>query len=351
VIIGSCGFGGTGSSVLTDLLREYDDVQVFDDFEFSLAYRVDGLQDLEYHLVKQYARNSSSDYAIKRFLDMSRCYETPLINKPCPGGIFRRLSQDFIDEIVQLCYRGVDTADMLTGNVARNVLAFASKKVFIPKLVEKLTRQPAYLWPCRTMYFSIEPDGFYDEARRYINRILEAMGADLARPICLDQPFEGNAPGQSMVFFEDSRAVVIDKDPRDLYLDYKYSMHRDYKFFPRGSVEDFVVFYKNLRRFAQEREDVMQLRFEEFVYEYEATVARVESFLGLTEHVSPRRFFRPEMSINNTQQIRRHPEDSADIKYIENNLREFLFDFGRYPEVQFSANVFFGAEREGRRPR
>ena len=49
MIIGSCGYGATGSSVLTDLLREYDDIQVYDNFEFVIAYRVDGLQDLEYH--------------------------------------------------------------------------------------------------------------------------------------------------------------------------------------------------------------------------------------------------------------------------------------------------------------
>ena len=53
MIIGSCGYGATGSSVLTDLLREYDDIQVYDNFEFVIAYRVDGLQDLEYHLMKQ----------------------------------------------------------------------------------------------------------------------------------------------------------------------------------------------------------------------------------------------------------------------------------------------------------
>ena len=34
MIIGACGFGATGSSVLTDLLREYDDIQVYDTFEF-----------------------------------------------------------------------------------------------------------------------------------------------------------------------------------------------------------------------------------------------------------------------------------------------------------------------------
>lgn len=36
-------------------IKEYDDIQTYDNFEFVIAYRVDGLQDL-YHLMKQYAK-------------------------------------------------------------------------------------------------------------------------------------------------------------------------------------------------------------------------------------------------------------------------------------------------------
>ena len=55
MLVGSCGYGATGSSVITDLLHEYDNIQIFDSFEFVLSYRVDGLSDLEFHLMKQYA--------------------------------------------------------------------------------------------------------------------------------------------------------------------------------------------------------------------------------------------------------------------------------------------------------
>lgn len=200
MIIGSCGYGATGSSVLTDLLREYDDIQVYDNFEFVIAYRVDGLQDLEYHLMKQYAKNSTGDYAIKRFLYAAKCYMTPAINKPCSGKKFYEISENFINNILQVSYKGVDTADMLSGNIMKNILAFASKKVFMPKVIEKVTKKTSYIWPCRTMYYSVEPENFYEEAKKYINNILEAMGVDLSRPVCLDQPFEGNAPQQSFPF-------------------------------------------------------------------------------------------------------------------------------------------------------
>ena len=180
MIIGSCGYGATGSSVLTDLLSEYDDIQLFDSFEFVFAYRVDGLQDLEYHLMKQYAKNLSGDYAIKRFLDWTKCYRTPFINKPCDGNEFYEISKDYVKAITQLTYDGVETADVLSGSVIKNIFAFASKKILMPKIIEKITNRPSFLWPCRTLNYSIEPVNFYEESRKYINNILTAMGADLS---------------------------------------------------------------------------------------------------------------------------------------------------------------------------
>lgn len=44
------------------------------------------------------------------------------------------------------------------------------------------------------------------------------MGADLSKPICLDQPFSGNNPENSFKFYNNPYAIIVDNDPRDLYL-------------------------------------------------------------------------------------------------------------------------------------
>ncbi len=346
MIIGSCGYGATGSSVLTDLLREYDDIQVFDNFEFVLSYRVDGLEDLEYHVMKQYAKNLSGDYAIKRFLKMAQCYKTPFINKPCDGKLFYKLSKEFIDEILQLSYMGVDTADVLTGNVIRNFFAFASKKILMPKIVEKITRKTSYIWPCRKMYFSVEPDNFYDAAKKYTNKILAAMGADLSRPVCLDQPFEGNCPENSFPFFEDPYAIVIDRDPRDLFLAGKYTRDPNFKFSPKTNADDFIIYYKNMRKHRTDNERVLRLCFEDFIYKYDDTVKIVEKFIGLGTHIRKKEFFDPSNSINNTQLIRLHPNDEEDICKIEKELEEYLYPFEDFGNVKFEGKPFDGASRK-----
>lgn len=346
MIIGSCGYGATGSSVLTDLLREYDEVQVYDSFEFVLAYRVDGLQDLEYHLLKNYAKNSTGDYAIKRFLEISKCYKTPLINKPCNGQTFFKISTQFIDEILQTSYKGVDTADMLSGNIIRNIFAFASKKVFMPKILEKITKKTSYVWPCRTMYYSIEPENFYEATRCYTSNILKAMGADISKPICLDQPFEGNNPTNSFKFFDDPYAVVIDRDPRDLFLAAKYSKDPNFKFLPKNDVEKYIIYYKNMRKHNNNSERVLRLHFEDFIYNYEDSVKKIENFLHLGEHKKPKEIFNPSRSINNTQLIRLHSEDADAVKRIEEELPQYLYPFEKYKDVKFEGKPFDGAARK-----
>ena len=346
MIVGSCGFGNTGSSVLTDLLREYDDVQVYDDFEFVLPYRVDGLQDLEYHLVKQYSKCASGDFAIKRFLESAKCYKTPFINKPCNGRKFYKISREYIDKIEQLNYYGIETADMLTGNVIRNIFAFFSKKIGM-KYLEKILHKRLFLWPARKIHFSIKPERFYEETRKYINNIFIAMGANLDKPICLDQPFEGNNPEQSMKFFDDPYAVIIDRDPRDLYLEYKYITHVDAKFFPHSTVEEFILYYRKLRQDKIcENNRVIRINFEEFIYEYEKTIRKLEDFLKISKHNNKKAFFIPERSAANTQLIFKHPEDKQDIEKIEKELSDFLFPFQNYSGVDTSGKSFYGAGRK-----
>lgn len=75
-----------------------------------------------------------------------------------------------------------------------------------------------------------------------------AMGADLNKPTCLDQPFESNCPEHSFPFFEDPYAVVIDRDSGDLYFDEKYTTSPDGKFFHRTNVKDFVIHCRNMRK-------------------------------------------------------------------------------------------------------
>lgn len=346
MIIGACGYGATGSSVITDLLREYDDVQVVDNFEFWIAYCVDGLEDLEYHLMKQYSKGESCDAAIRRFLRRSKSYKVPFINKPCAGNKFYEISRCFIEEITQFRFKGAYTADVCTGHVFRDVFAFAFKKIFMPQFIEKILNKRTYLWPCGVKYYSVEPENFYEAAIKYTNAILDAMNMDKSKPICLDQPFTGNSPENSMKFFEDPYAIIVDKDPRDLFLSGKYSRDPNFKFSPISDVDKFIIYYRNMRKHTISSDKVLELRFEDLVYNYDKTLEKIEKFLNLGKHTRVKQIFDPSKSINNTQLIRLHPDERENINKIEEELADFLYPFENYKNIEFNGKPFDGAARK-----
>lgn len=172
------------------------------------------------------------------------------------------------------------------------------------------------------------------------------MGADFNKPICLDQPFEGNNPTQSFAFFEDPYAVVVDRDPRDLFLAGKYSKDPNFKFTPKDDVRKFVIYYRNMRIHKGPMDRVLFLKFEDLIYNYDESIKLLEDFLKLGKHKRPKELFDPDRSINNTQLIRLHPEDLENIKYIEEQLSEYLYPFERYRGIKFNGRPFDGAARK-----
>lgn len=348
MIIGSCGYGATGSSVVTDFIREFDDIQIFDDFEFSFTYRVDGLQDLEYHLMKQYAKNISGDAAIKRFLYAANYIKTPLIHKPCDSKEYMRIVNKFIDSIVQTKFKGIETIDIVSGNVTRNIFALGMKKKLMKFFIERWTKKPCYLWPYRDIYVSIEPENFYEAAKQFIRDILKAMGADFSKPIVLDQPFEGNAPQNSFKYFDDPIAVLVDRDPRDLFLETKRHGFYEGRFIPIDDVKKFVEYYRRIHtgRPMEATDRILPIRLEDMIYKYEETTAKVIEFCKLGKHVRKRQIFNPDRSVNNTQLIRRYPDEQTNVEYIEKELPEFLFPYEQYKDVDTTSGGFvLGSEK------
>lgn len=62
--------------------------------------------------------------------------------------------------------------------------------------------------------------------------------------------------------------------------------------------------------------------------------------MHLGEYKRPKTESRPERFINNTQQSRLYQEDSAEVEYIEKELKEYLFLFEKYPDVILNNSTF-----------
>lgn len=339
MIIGITGYGYTGSGAVSDLLKEYSGIQVQDDFEFTLSFWPDGLEDLEYHLVENPNRFFSSDISIKRFKEFVRKENRSPRGwyKKATHGQFFSLSMKYIDSLTDAKWQGRWMVDpFLCNEFVRTI-----KYRFFARIVNR--------FPClegignrvldREMCFSIRPEDFLDITKAYTESLLQSMGYDTSRTVCLDQPFSANNPIKGMRYYKDSRAIIVTKDPRDLYV---LLIKLKVKWVPLDNVNDYVLYYKKLYETRYDRKDILYVAFEDLIYNYQSTVDRIEQFCSIRkeQHIHPKQHFIPNVSIQNTQIYLQYPEYSDAIAFIEKELHDYLFDFSNCEKPVFNGKLF-----------
>ncbi len=343
MIVGACSFGSTGSSVVTDYLCEFKDVQVLDNMEFTWVSDVDGLLDLDYHLMHPHNRTADSIHAIERY---RRKVEESLRRYNKKGGIdpkvFKDSSDKFLDAVTQLKW---DWYLPHNRNFFQTHLIddFVKKRI-IPR-IERKKGHRIKCWPMEEVSFSVCPGNFDEAAKNHVRELLTALGADFSKPIVLDQPFPGNNPQACFKFFDDPYAIVVDRDPRDNYIFANTKLIGMTHFMPIQPVEDFVKYYRALRKgqpYKETNDRILSLKFEDLVYHYEDTTSRLRDFLHLPENPNPKSVFDPAQSMANTQLWKRFPQYARDIEYIERELSEYLFDYTGCPEPDLSKRMFQG---------
>lgn len=334
MLVGVCGLGYTGSGAVLDLLREYEDCSISrEDFEFDIVYCPHGIQDLEYHLMIKNARYLSSDAALREFIKLIFSFDSPKsIYRRITGKKFRLLSLDYINEITQIKWKGyADVTHKIDGWFYRRVRCTIYGR--IANFLERYINIPSPLLPWDKMYLSVSPDDFEKKTKEYIQELVVCLGYDLNKIVILNQPFEGNEPENSMKYFDDPKAIVVDRDPRDVFVLAKKYLFSRGSFMPTEDVKDFIRYWKLIRKrkTKEESQDILKIRFEDLIYQYEDTVASIENFLKIRGKTSHKfQFFNPDISINNTQLFLHFPELKDDIKEIENELTEYLYPFERY---------------------
>lgn len=345
MVIGVCGFGETGSGAVLDYIKEFDTVLVKDDLEFTYLTAVDGLLYLERALMKPYCRTSDSIWGIKRFIEMAQRWKSNYQAHGLSADSFVKSAELFIDSITMVkWFWGYKSYS----NRSFHFLHYLMMTKIIPR-IERKTGHRANCWPLEEVSFSINPDHFYEAAQQHIDELLKDMGVNQNSVIALDQLFGANNPQACFPFLKDPYAIIVDRDPRDLYVSGKTKLMGQWHFFPIEPVEDFITYYRALRDnqpYKQSHPRVLSLRFEDLVYEYDNTTKRIQNFLHLPDNPHPKTWFDPSRSIANTQVFRRYPSYAEDIKKIEKALPEYLFDFSCYPEPDFKKEMFLWSTKK-----
>lgn len=331
MIIGLCGYGYTGSGALVDLLHEFPCCKSLAiDFEFCLPYIPHGLEDLEIHLLEHPTRFFSSDVAIKEFRRLVAYFDSPRGNyRRLSGPAFRQLSLDYIDSLTAVKWRGYSWDDPILCGPLRLTWRFR----LVSRLISRYERRTGKRFPLPksdVIYMSVQPEDFLEKTRKYIRELLRSMGMEGVERIVLNQPFDASDPCRTMRYFDDPRAIMVDRDPRDIYVLVKRHLGSEASFIPSENVDDFITYYQCVEKANVQQEDdrILRLCYEDLIYDYERTAERIIRFLGLGDvQWQQKKYFDPAISIRNTQLYLRHPDLTEDIRRIEQALQSYLYPF------------------------
>jgi len=344
--IGVCGNYSTGSSAYSDLLMEFDDARVLDCIEFIFSYYPDGLETLDYHL-NNYRKYMSSTVAISRFKKLVYWQSRKIASKKEITSVIN----DFLNKIIQISWKGHGYADVLTR---------PSFEIFIKRVLFTLAKTLRFnklslLYPAlfpHNLDFSVMPENFNNAAKEFISEILDIMGRKQDFVTILDQPFEGCNPIKSFKYFENPKAIIVDRDPRDIYLYIKMFLRprgREGFQVPTGNVNDFIKYIRLVHKTPSDlknRNDIMYINFEHLIYDYENTIKKVSDFTGVIKHINKGKYFIPSRSRTNTQLFKVYSDFKDDIKIIENELSDYIFPFENFPDIKPEGKMFWGTQKQ-----
>ena len=323
MLLNVSGFGSTGASGYFDLISEFEGIQTFSrNVEFQIIQQPDGINDLFYGLFS--GNRILHQNALYSFLDNI----VNKRNKPLDAVLnnrFRELSYEYFNSLDVISWKGKSSFDSLDYLNAfdRQPLAFCIKvynKLLAPFNIRINNYKKRY-------YSLVTKDNFILNTKKYLKSLFECSGMDINKDILVEQCFGAENPLEGMIFFDEPISIIVDRDPRDVFILSNYLFKNDNAYMPNdGDVRKFVAYYKALHKTIVKDPRLFYVKFEDLVFRYEDTCLFIENLLH-KKHIKKKESFKPELSINNTKLYIKYPCFADEIKYIEENLKGYLYDF------------------------
>lgn len=329
--ISCASYYGTGSSAITDLVSEYEGVFNFANEEFRFLQDPDGVSELEYNLVENWNRHNSG-HALKRYKKLVDFYCGNIFGRKFEGyfhGNWKKYSYQYIDELTDFSFHGYWMYDFYDRGKLYHLWKRLPNKLLTKTIWRNQPdRQLNNMKNEVTLCSAPGEEKFLDCTRRYVDNLFASVCGD-SQTVMVDQIVPPNNTRRFLRYFNDLQIIVVDRDPRDVWSLEKY-VWKD-GVIPHEDVETFCKWYKYTRAHRKhenlETDRVTFVRFEDLIFHYDETVARLEKFLGLDAAVHTKKFTRldPKKSAVNTQVWRRVNVPAKEIAYIEKELGEYLY--------------------------
>lgn len=334
------GYFATGSGAVYNLLQEYASV---DDggmsaFEHIFLYDVNGVFDTVNRIL--YANSLyNSNAAINAFRqEMQRLNDTDFgwfggYRYRC-GDQFMKIIEDFIDEITEYRFdRNWYNTFQRRKHTPERLLK-DSIKVLLGRLKPDHNFGTTILMDPnnRGEYSFASPEKLQAATQRLIRRYIEVMyPAHGEKTVILNHliqpPYVHHLPDYAP---DELKLIIVDRDIRDLYICNTYTNVWGGNTFPKD-LDSFIRFTKTYRATEHpiDSDRILRVRFEDLIYDYDNTVSRIEAFAGLRpeDHTAKGTKLVPQRSIKNTQVFTLCEEWNAELKRLEEEFPEMIYNF------------------------
>lgn len=328
-IITCASYGGTGSSAITDLLLEFDNVKSIKEFEFTIVHEIDGINSLEYGLVDNWNRLNNDEY-IYRFKKLVK-----RISKDyCKyfGTEFIDITDNYIDELIGLKWNGYWHQHKYRYTFIQRKILFEWSGSLKRRLSCLINREYEYVPSQKReeMYLArLNKEEFLDITRRYFERLMDKLVEQSNKEyIALDQLVDSNNIKKYMRYFNNIKIILVDRDPRDLYILNKKFWNEGW--IPTDNIDTYIKWYKALRVNREveiKNENILLIQFEDLIFDYEETLEIILKFLNIDKqnHIDKYKYFNPNISIKNTKLFEKFTDYNNDILKIEEELNEYCY--------------------------
>lgn len=327
------GFFYSGSSAIVDLLKEF---RGFYEANAEIRFIRDpyGIIPMEQTLIHRWDWINASA-AISDFLAfMKLCARPKGLFLPMGYGLNKTISpeilsitDDYINDITDYTYK-------------MDFYHYKSKKSFLKYQIDRYRWAIEHLTKGKiktanrniaTCYFSRPSQEQFNMAtQKFFDRLFEAHFKGDVTHIILDQAIPVNNTQVIHRYFKNAKMIIIDRDPRDIFCDeIKNGERLDQDGRTIEAARKYVVRSKAMREGIELDDDIMQVRFEDLIINYDVTRLKVLNFLGLQEsdHINKKSFLKPEVSIKNIGIWRKYYEECHEaIDYIEKELHGQCYD-------------------------
>ena len=337
------GFGHSGKSVVSDILREFEGFQVpSHNFEFNLIRIQGGLIDLKHALVDNWSP-IRSDAAIRRFIKLvhrigppasfsnpkSLFYSNGMNYDNVFKGRFSEISEAFVRSLIYTEFLADWPYPLIDDLPSKQFLArfrnvVSAKKKLINVMIT-------------------DPKEFEMKATRYLQDLFGLILEDDKDVMVLHNAVEPFNPRDGLFLLGDAKLIVVQRDPRDIFAstivsegafipDYETKRNWELKRNMLGNTVDLFIerqklYYDHVQA-DKDNDHVLRLRYEDIILDYNNTLKRLYDFLnvGSQSHELKGEFFNPLLSKKNIGLWK--SANPADIKKIKNALSDYCYDNG-----------------------